>query len=282
MKEIAPDILIETDYEGVTLGAIRTEAGVLMVDAPLNPKDTMTWRATCSRSAGNSDRLLVLLDEHNDRLSGASGVKCPIIVHERTAQALTARLTGTRTANPPSSMDWEDLGEPVSARGVHPEITFTSAMAVNWGDEPILLEYHPGPSRGSIWVIAPAKQVAFIGDTVTPDIPPSMANADVDDWLEALHDLQLARFKDFILISGRGEIVTQEDIRDLEKFLKKANRKLKKLLTAAIGPDEVEGLAEDLAGDFKTKTKREAELVKTRLAAGLTQYIASRAPKKTE
>jgi hypothetical protein len=51
MKEIAPDILIETEYEGVTLGAIRTDAGVVMVDVPINSKDTMTWRASCSRSA---------------------------------------------------------------------------------------------------------------------------------------------------------------------------------------------------------------------------------------
>ena len=106
MKEIAPDILIETEYEGVTLGAIRTDAGVVMVDVPINPKETMTWRATCSRSAGGSDRLLVLLDEHPDRLAGASGVKCPIIVSERTAQSMTARPAGSRAANPPVSPDW--------------------------------------------------------------------------------------------------------------------------------------------------------------------------------
>jgi glyoxylase-like metal-dependent hydrolase (beta-lactamase superfamily II) len=282
MKEIAPDILIETEYEGVTLGAIRTDAGVVMVDVPINPKDTMAWRATCSRSAGGSDRLLVLLDEHPDRLAGASGVKCPIIVSDRTAQSFTARLAGVRLSNPPSSPDWEEIPEPINTRGIHPEITFTSSMAINWGEEPILLEHHPGPARGSTWVIVPEKHVCFIGDTVTPGQPPFLGNADLDTWLEALHELQLSRFKDFVLISGRGEMVTSDDIRDLDKFLKKAARKLEKLVSGGIKPDDIENLADDLAGEFNAKTKREAEQNKNRLAVGISQYASNRSLKKTD
>ncbi len=282
MKEIAPDILIETEYEGVTLGAIRTDAGVVMIDVPINPKDTAAWRATCSRSAGSSDRLLVLLDEHPDRLAGAAGVKCPIIVSERTAQALTSRPSGSRAPTPPASLEWEEIPEPINTRGIHPEITFTSSMAINWGEEPILIEYRPGPSRGCSWVIAPAKQVAFVGDTITPNYPPFLANADIEAWLEALHDLQLAHFKDFVLISGRGEMINSNDIKDLEKFLKKAERKLDRLVSSKYKPDDVEKLAADLAGEFKTKTKHEAEQNKSKLATGITQYAANHSPKKSD
>ncbi|HUV15533.1 MAG TPA: MBL fold metallo-hydrolase [Pelolinea sp.] len=282
MKEIAPDILIETDYEGVTLGAIRTPVGVVMVDTPLNPKDSMAWRAICSRSAGGSDRLLVLLDEHTDRLSGASGMKCPIIVHERTAQSLTSRPSSSRAQAYGSSLDWEDIPEPVNTRGVHPEITFTSAMAINWGEEPILLEHHPGPSRGCTWVIAPEKQVAFIGDTVTPGQPPFMASADIDTWLVALHDLQLARFKDFILISGREDMVTSDDIKDLEKFLKKAGRKLDKLISSGVKADEAEKLGVEMTADFRARNKRESDQFKSRLALGFGQYFVSHISKKSD
>jgi glyoxylase-like metal-dependent hydrolase (beta-lactamase superfamily II) len=282
MKEIAPDILIETEYEGVTLGAIRTNAGVVMVDVPINPKDTMAWRATCSRSPGGSDRLLVLLDEHPDRLAGASGVKCPIIVSDRTAQSFTARPAGVKVSNPPSSPDWEEIPEPIITRGIHPEITFTSSMAINWGEEPILIEHHPGSARGSTWVIVPEKHVCFIGDTVTPGQPPFLGNADLDTWLEALHELQLSRFKDFVLISGRGEMVTSDDIRDLDKFLKKAARKLEKLVSGGITPDDIENLADELAGEFNSKTKREAEQNKSTLAVGISQYVSNRSLKKAD
>jgi glyoxylase-like metal-dependent hydrolase (beta-lactamase superfamily II) len=282
MKEIAPDILIETEYEGVTLGAIRTDAGVVMVDVPINPKDTMAWRATCSRSTGGSDRLLVLLDEHPDRLAGASGVKCPIIVSDRTAQSFTARPVGARASNLPNSPDWEEIPEPINTRGIHPEITFTSSMAINWGEEPILLEHHPGPAKGSTWVIVPEKQVCFIGDTVTPGQPPFLGSADIDAWLESLHELQLSRLKDFVLISGRGEMATIDDIKELDRFLKKAVRKLEKLVTTGVKPDEIEKLADDLSGEFNTKTKREAEQNKSRLAVGISQYASNRSLKKTD
>ncbi|MBM3137440.1 MAG: hypothetical protein FJZ98_04545 [Chloroflexi bacterium] len=282
MKEIAPDILIETEYEGVTLGAIRTDAGVVMVDVPINPKDTMAWRATCSRSAGGSDRLLVLLDEHPDRLAGASGVKCPIIVSDRTAQSFTTRPAGMRATSPTSSTEWEEIPEPINTRGIHPEITFTSSMAINWGEEPILIEHHPGPAKGSTWVIVPEKHVCFIGDTVTPGQPPFLGNADIDAWLESLHELQLSRFKDFVLISGRGEMVTSDDIKEIDRFLKKAVRKLEKLVSNGVKPDEAEKLAEELAAEFNTKTKREAEQNKSKLAVGISQYASNRPLKKTD
>lgn len=280
MKEIAPDVLIETEYEGVTLGAIRTPAGVVMVDTPLNPKDTMSWRAACSRSAGGSDRLLVLLDEHPDRLAGTSGIKCPIIVHEKTAQSLTSRPSTSRVPDSLNSFEWEEIPEPVNPRGVHPEITFTSSMTINWGDEPILLEHHAGPSRGCVWVILLEKQVAFIGDTVIPGQPPFIGSADINTWLDALHELQLARFRDFVLISGRGEIVTSDDIKDLEKFLKKAGRKIEKFITAGGKSAEIEKLGSELADEFRTHNKREEDQFRSRLVSGINQYMSSRISKK--
>lgn len=282
MKEIAPNILIETEYEGVTLGAVRSDSGVVMVDVPINPKDTLAWRATCSRFAGGSDRLLVLLDEHPDRLAGASGVKCPIIVSDRTAQALTYRPSGARPPSPQTTQAWEEIPEPVNTRSIHPEITFTSAMAINWGKDSILLEHHPGPSKGSTWLIVPEKQVAFLGDTVTPGQAPFLANAEIDAWLESLHELQLARFRDFILISGRDEMATVDDVRELERFLKKTARKLEEISSSETHTDEIEKIAAELADEFKTRTKREAEQIKTKLASGIVQYIANRPSKKSD
>ena len=275
MKEIATDILIETDYEGVTIGAIRTPAGVVMVDTPINPKDASIWRTTCTRTSGGSDRLLVLLDEHIDRISGATNIKCPVIVHEKTSQAVSAKPSLKN--QPPNGMgaSWETNPEPTTTRWIHAEITFTVNMAINWGDAPILLEHHPGPSKGSTWVVVPHKQVAFIGDTVTPGQPPFFANADIDAWLATLHELQLACFKDFILISGRGSLVTMDDIKEIEHFLKKAARKLEKLVASKAKADDTKALGEEFLEDFAPKNKHETELFRNRLTAGIAQYYSS-------
>jgi glyoxylase-like metal-dependent hydrolase (beta-lactamase superfamily II) len=282
MKEIATDILIETDYEGVTVGAIRTPAGVVMVDTPIDPKDASTWRTTCTRSTSGSDRLLVLLDEHIDRVSGATNIKCPVIVHEKTSQAVSSKTSFKNQSSATAGTSWETNPEPVTTRWVHAEITFTANMAINWGKDPILLEYHPGPSRGSTWVVVPFSNVAFIGDTVTPGQPPFFANADIDAWLGSLHELQLARFKDFILISGRGSLVTMEDIRELEHFLKKTARKLEKLTASKAKADAADALGEELLEDFSPKSKHEADLFRNRLTSGLVSYYSSHLSKKSD
>jgi glyoxylase-like metal-dependent hydrolase (beta-lactamase superfamily II) len=282
MKEITTDILIETDYEGVTVGAIRTSAGVVMVDTPINPKDASTWRTTCTRTVAGSDRLLVLLDEHFDRVSGATNIKCPVIVHDKTSQAVSARPSSKNQSPNGAGMAWKTNPEPTTSRWVHAEITFTANMAINWGDDPILLEYHPGPSKGSTWVVVPYKQVAFIGDTITPGQPPFLANADIEAWLVSLHELQLARFKDYILISGRGSLATIDDIKDLEHFLKKTARKLEKLSSSKAKAVDAEALGEELLEDFSPKNKHEADLFKNRLTTGIVQYYASHFSKKSD
>ncbi len=278
MKEIATDVVIETDYEGVTVGAIRTSAGVLMVDAPKRPKDAAAWRAACTRSASGPDRLLVLLDEHPDRVCGASGTRCPVITHERAALAMNNRPSTAR--QPAGANNPEDETQPETvnnSRTIHPEITFSTSLSINWGEEPILIEYHAGSSKGSTWVILPDRQVAFVGDSVTPKQPPFLASADIEEWLKSLHEIKLARFKDFILISGRATLVTLNDVNDLEKFLKNADNKIKKISPSKGNLDEINAVAEELAREFSPKTKRELELFKNRLVYGVSQYVFNHA-----
>jgi glyoxylase-like metal-dependent hydrolase (beta-lactamase superfamily II) len=282
MKEIATDILIETEYEGVTVGAIRTPSGVVMVDTPINLKDAAAWRTTSTRSASGSDRLLVLLDEHFDRVSGATNIKFPVIVHEKTSQAVSSKSSLKNQPSNGMGASWETNPEPTATRWVHAEITFTINLAINWGDDPILVEHHPGPSKGSTWVIAPQKQVAFIGDTVTPGQPPYFANADINAWLESLHNLQLARFKDYVLISGRGSMVTIDEIKTLEHFLKKTARKLEKIAGYKAKADEVEALGEELMEDFAPKNRHESDLFSNRLTTGIAQYYSSHSSRKSD
>ena len=281
MKEIAENILIETDYEGVTVGAILTDRGVVMIDTPLSPKDTMSWRATSSRSAGGTDRLLVLLDEHYDRTSGASSIKCPIITHEKTALVLSGRPSSKASVDITGTI-WEENEQLMTTRWMQPEITFTQNLTINWGDTEILLEHHPGPSRGSTWVIVPKRQVAFIGDTVTPGQPPFLANADIDEWLDALHKLILVRFRDYALISGRGELVNKQDIKEQQKFLRKIHRRMDRLASSKAKSSKVEEAGAGYVDDFQAKTKKEAEAFRNRLSYGFVQYFSNHYPKKTE
>jgi len=278
MKEVATDVLIETGYEGVTVGAIRSERGVILIDTPISAKDTNTWRTTSSRGSGGSDRLLILLDEHFDRSTGAGAIKCPVITHEYTAQVLGSRSSSPKSGGDGTGTIWESSSEIMSDGWLKPEITFSNSMSIRWGGEEILLEHHPGPSMGSIWVILPERKAAFIGDTVTPGQPPFIANSDLDAWLDSLHELSLKRFQQFVMISGRGGIITRDDIRNQQKFLRKIKRRLDKLSTSKVNLAKVEEIGKSYADEFIVNSKKDEKVFRNRLAYGFMQYLTSQYP----
>lgn len=280
MKEIISGVLIEDEYEGVTLGAIQTAKGVIMIDAPLSVKDAQIWRSNCSRSSGGSDRLLVLLDEHFDRCIGARALRCPIVAHEKTAQAIANRNSIGKPQAGLTGALWETSSEVNSIHWTHPEITFTNEMSINWDAEPLVLEHHPGPSKGSIWALLPERKVAFIGDTVINDQPPFLAAAEISAWENSLELLKSNIYKDFILIGSRSSLVTKDDIRGFQKFLNKVERLAEKQSVSKSDLAHIEEIGASLAEDFRAKNRAQAEVFRSRLAHGFSQYCLNILTKK--
>lgn len=271
MKEIASDVFIESSYAGVTLGAVRMRDGLLFIDAPLYARDAQSWRSSMVKPGSSSDRLLVLLDEHPDRSGGAKAMKCTTIAHERASQSLSARPSTSKPAGSRSGSLWEIMDDLGTLHGIQPEITFTHSMAINWSDEPVVLEHHAGPSRGSTWVFIVSQKVVFIGDSVLSGQPPFLASADLESWQETLNLLRSARYRDFIIISSRSQMVTQEDIKAQLTFLKHVQSGLERMAQHNAGSAAMETLVSDLMKGFSPKNRKEEEMYRSRLAWGLLQ-----------
>jgi len=271
MKEIAADIYVESSYAGVLLGAVRMSEGLLFIDAPLYAKDAQSWRSSLVKSGSSTDRLLVLLDEHPDRTAGAKSMKSTTITHERAAQSLSTRPTSSKPAGSRTGAIWEYLDDLGSLHGILPEITFTHSMSINWGDDPLLLEYHPGPSKGSTWVAIPSRKVVFVGDSILVNQPPFLAFADLAGWQESLSLLRTARYRDYIIIGGRNQLVTQEDAKNQSAYLKRVQSGLERLAQHGATTAGLETLAADLIKGFSPKTRKDDEMYRSRLAWGLLQ-----------
>lgn len=282
MKEIADDVLIEDSYAGVTLGAIRTPQGVVMIDSPLYEKDIQTWRTSVMKASSGVERLLVVLDEHYDRTIGARALRCPVISHERTANSISGRPSNVRLPGYITGSEWELLSDLGPIHWLQPEITFTTNMQIAWGEQPIELEHHPGSAKGAIWVHLPDKKVIFLGDAVLPDQPPFLASADLDIWQEDLRTLKSAKYRDYVLISGRCGMVTKDEITAQVKFLRAAQKKLEKLADAAAKLKTIEKASEDLASGFPAKTKKLQEHYKARMRWGFVQLYNSQYKKSAK
>jgi glyoxylase-like metal-dependent hydrolase (beta-lactamase superfamily II) len=271
MQEIAPHIYIEPGYAGVTLGAINWPHGLILLDSPFRQEDTRSWRSALLNLGSGAERMLVNLDAHFDRTLGTRAMDCTVVGHEKMAQAFRNRPVTFKTQASETGAEWEQYNGLGSIRWSPPEMTFTERMQIYWDSQPISLESHPGPATGAIWAVLPGSQVCFVGDAVVADQPPFLASADLPAWIEALQILLEPAYQNFLLVSGRGGLVTHMHVRAQVQFLEKTKKLLEGLAAQNAPVEDAVALTEKLISDFPATGPRQLQF-QQRLQWGLRQY----------
>lgn len=274
MHQIERGIFYENAYLGVTLGGLVYSHGTLLIDAPLRSEDARSWRSALMNQRGGSNRLLISLDAHPDRTLGIRTMDTTILTHQKTALTFRNRPTIFKGQTAESGSIWESYTDAIGMRWANADITFTERISLHWGGPEILLEHHPGPAPGAIWVIIPDEQVVFVGDAVVVDQPPFLANADLEAWQETL--ALLARsYSDYVIVSGRGGPTVAGAVRDLADFLEDVLAEMEKLAEDNAPPEEVYDLVPVLLKKVDYPEGMQ-ETYSNRLSYGLYQYYLRR------
>ncbi|MDH5505977.1 MAG: hypothetical protein OEZ02_02015 [Anaerolineae bacterium] len=274
MKEIESGVYIEKTYPGVYLGAVVLTDGILMIDAPLRPEDGRTWLAEL-QAIGNSDRLiLVNLDSHPDRTLGARALECTSIAHDETAKLFRQRTSVFKAQNAESGSEWEFCSGLSGIRWHPPDVTFSQRAMMLSEDREVIVENHPGPEAGALWIILPEEKIVFIGDAVVANQPPFLANADIPSWMDALDLLLTAPYKDYKIFSSRSGLVSADDIRDQRKFLKEVHKRIDRLGKRKSSPQAVEKSAPKLLEKIDCPAKM-LTVYDHRLKYGLYHYYVN-------
>jgi glyoxylase-like metal-dependent hydrolase (beta-lactamase superfamily II) len=273
MESISKNVFIDNQFPGVTVGVIIQPRGLIQIDAPPSPEDGRSWRAALMSLGGGPDRLLINLDSHPDRTLGARAMDCTVIAHEKASQIFRNRPSAFKAQVDESGSEWETISGLGGLRWTLPEISFTNDLTLHWGEAPILLEHHPGPSAGAIWVILPEDKIIFVGDAVLINQPPFLANADLPAWQETMDILQGKDFREYRVISGRGGIVPASAIKSQADFLKDTLKKLEKISKKKQTADPTESLAQSLISYFKFPAALQKQYTQ-RLRYGLQYYYS--------
>ncbi len=274
MKQIEQGIFYEDVYLGVTLGALVLPHGVVMIDAPLRPEDARSWKSLLLNQRGGSNRLLVSLDAHPDRTLGTRALECTIVSHQKAAQVFRNRPTIFKGQSAETGSIWETYGDVVGMRWASPDITFTDRLFLHWGGTDVVLEYHPGPTPGSIWVVLPSMKVVFVGDTLALNQPPFLAYADLSAWIESL-DVLIRQYPDAIVVSGRGGLATIDDIRKQRETLQFISQGMEQLADKNASPETAQDMIPSLMSDYVVSPKLR-DFYTTRLRYGLQQCFMRR------
>lgn len=273
MQELAHHVYIETGYGGVTLGAISWPHGMVLIDAPIRMEDARSWRAALMNLNSGVDRMLVNLDAHFDRTLGVRAMDYTVVGHDKMAGTFRNRPVTFKTQGTETGAEWELFNGLGSVRWVPPEITFSDRLVIHWDEDPLALEYHPGPSVGAIWAVLPHQRIAFVGDALTPDQPPYLSSADLPAWIETIKPLLTPEYQDYLLISGRGGPVANVQVRHQIQFLEKAHAALEILAAEKAPVSATEALADTLLEMFQSPAQRAVQY-RQRLVYGLQQYYA--------
>ena len=274
MKQIENGIVYEDGYLGVTVGALIFSQGTILIDAPIRPEDTRAWRAAVMTQRGNANRLLVSLDAHPDRTLGTRALECTIVSHQKAAQVFRNRPTIFKGQSIETGAAWETYSDAIGMRWAAPDITFSERISLHWGTQEVVLEHHPGPTPGSMWVILPAAKVLFVGDTLVINQPPFLAQAELGAWIESL-DLLIKTYASYTIVSGRGGVASIEEIRGMRKLLKDILQGTERLAAKNAQPEATQGMIEPLLARFSFPAKLR-DLYVARLTYGLHQCFARR------
>ena len=186
-------------------------------------------------------------------------------------QVFRSRPVAFKAQGDETGADWESIPGLSNIRWTVPEICFSHHMTLHWGDISAQLEYHPGPSIGSSWVVLPEVRVIFVGDAVVCNQPPFLTGADIPNWLETLKQLLSPAYRDYIVVAGRGGVAPAAAIKAQIEFLNLVKSRLEKLAAQHAAPDSTEDLVPSLSNILKYQTAHDQRYTQ-RLRYGLRQY----------
>jgi cyclase len=272
MQQIGKGIYYEDSYLGVTVGGLVFSHGTIYIDTPLRMDDMRSWRSALMAQRSGNHRLLINLDSHPDRTLGSRVLDCTILAQQKTAQVFRNRPTIFKGQAVESGAAWEEYTEAIGLRWAPPDITFTQFMSLHWGGPEILLEHHPGPTAGAMWVIVPSERLAFVGDTLVINQPPFLASAEMPTWIESLELLKTS-YTGYSLVAGRGGLASEDTVSLMLTGLTNVLNGMEKLSKRHASPEATESLIPGLMEDFAVSASRR-ERFQLRLRYGLFQYYA--------
>lgn len=228
MQKLANGVYAESDFQGVTVGAVVTEQGIVCVDTPTHPADARRWRLKLAQLSQKPIQYVVNLDHHRDRVIGNQWFEAPVIAHEAASERIRAYPEQFRVALSESGADADLAGELAGVKLVPPQLTFTQELILHKGGRELFVEHRGGAAPGASWVHLPDAKVLFVGDLLTLGAPPFLAEADIDRWLELLGDLRRARYRGYTFVPGRGPATDQSALKGFASYLSTVVRKVRR------------------------------------------------------
>ena len=233
MKQVTPNVYVESGIPVCNLGLITTKEGIVMIDVPFWPSGAVKWREEVSKRG--KPCYLINTEEHPDHCQNSWFFTGVLITSQETKEKLS-KVSVAEVKERVKHGDPGGLSLMESFQVRLADITFTGSMDLYLGDHTFKLFPLPGHSTGGIGVYIPQERVVFTTDCVFHQLKTWLQDADPDQWLESLRkigDLDV----DFI-VPGHGAICKKDYLKEQASIIQQWVEAVKSAINQGLSEDE--------------------------------------------
>ncbi len=271
-EELADGVFINTHYRGCTPGFIHTEEGIIMVDAPLIPKQAMDWREQIEEEYPGEPLLFMINTDHHrgHALGNQYFMPCKVIAHERAHKEMSGYTENFKERVRNSfKREPEIQAQLNNIIIIPPHITFTNRSTMLYGSRRLELIYVGGhtPATSLIWM--PDEKICFVGDIVWVDQHPYMAQGNTLEWLRALdliRELGAER-----LVPGHGPVCEPDRTYRVAEYILFMRQRVRDYYREGRNKNETKsGLVGEMLEWFPVPPERKAK-IESQIKSGLNR-----------
>jgi len=270
VQEVSSGVFITTEFRRVTVGALLTAEGFVLIDTPPYPDDALRWREQLFQLSNKPVLAIINTDYHRDRVLGNCWFDSKVIIaHDDTiAQMRNLPAAFLDSAIESLIADTGERGNFVGVQLQAPSVGFSRRMQIRYGGRSIPLLAMPGPTTGNLWVHLPEERIVFVGDSVLADQAPYISSPCTKSWLDNLTILRRDRFPADILIPGRGVLTDKSATDPISNYLRVARRRVLSLYRAGRPRADTTTIVPELLELFPYE-EEDLERIQRRIKAGL-------------
>jgi cyclase len=214
MRQLTANVLVETEQRGSNHGIVTTTDGIVLIDGPHKPSDTLRLRVDIERRGPL--RYILNTEPHGDHWTSNAYFDAPVVAHE----GVRARILATSMEEHVARVATFGPDEPKLLQGYRanaPVITFKDEMRLHVGNTTFRMISMPGHTPYQAAIVVEEEGVVFTSDNIFCKVHTWLQEADPERWLGSLDSLRKLGLD--TLVPGHGPVCDRRYLDEQGAFI---------------------------------------------------------------
>ena len=202
MERLTATVEVELGQRGSNHGLVTTSDGLVLIDGPHKPSDTLRLKAEIERR-GLPLRYILNTEPHGDHWTSNAYFDVPVVAHT----GVRDRILGTDMPAMIARVGTFGPEEPKLLEGYRPNapvITVDRELTLHVGNHPFRMIHMQGHTTAQAAIVVEDDGVVFTSDNVFCKVHTWLQEADPEAWLTSLDSLRALRAD--TLVPGHGPV----------------------------------------------------------------------------